>query len=132
MILSILRSGFFVYAERPIMALLAVAVTLSGCAIVETTRSDGTYERTVALASPLVIAPAPAGQSSVVQITGLGLGSAGNTATLGLYDETIAALGPDCRVVLIGNTEQQLERFAALFPKKEPICSDAKLNGGQK
>jgi hypothetical protein len=52
--------------------------------------------------------------------------------TFGWFDETIATLGPDCRLVLIGNTEQQLERFAASLPKKQAICSDSKLNGGQK
>jgi hypothetical protein len=113
-------------------AVIALATTLSGCAIVEDIHSDGTYQRSIALAAPLVIAPAPAGQSSVVRITGVGLGGAGNTATLGWYDETVAALGPDCRVVLIGNTEQELESFAALLPTKEAICSDSKLNGGQK
>lgn len=93
-------------SDRRVAAVIAVAATLSGCAIVEDIRSDGTYERRIAFAAPLVMAPAQAGQSSVVRITGLGLGDAGNTATLGWYDETVATLGPDCRVVLIGNTEQ--------------------------
>jgi hypothetical protein len=115
-----------------VAAVVAIPVALSGCAIVENIRSDGTYERSIALAVPLVIDPAPSNQSSVVRITGLGFGSAGNTATLGWYDETVAALGPDCRVVLIGNTEQQLQNFVALLPKKEAICTDTQLNGGQK
>jgi len=114
------------------VAVIVFGFTLSGCAIVENIRSDGTYERSIALAAPLIIAPAPAGQSSFVRVTGLGVGGANNTATLGWYDETVATLGPDCRVVLIGNTEQELERFAALLPKKETICGDSKLNGGQK
>jgi hypothetical protein len=114
------------------VAVLTVAVTLPGCAIVENIRSDGTYERSIALAAPLVIAPAPTGQSSVLRIKGLGLGGAGNIATLGWFDETVATLGPDCRVVLIGNTEQQLDRFAALLPRKEAVCTDSKLNGGPK
>ena len=67
-----------------------------------------------------------------MRLKGLGLGGAGNTATLGWFDETIATLGPDCRVVLIGNTEQELEKFADLVPKKEALCADSKLNGGQK
>jgi hypothetical protein len=62
----------------------------------------------------------------------LGVGGANNTATLGWFDQTVATLGPDCRVVLIGNTEQELERFAALLPKKEALCADSRLNGGQK
>jgi len=115
-----------------IVTVLFSAVTIPGCAVVDSIRTDGTYERSIALATPLVIAPAPAGQSSVVRITGLGLGDVNNTATLGWYDETVATLGSDCRVVLIGNTDQQLERFAALLPKKEAICADSKINGGQK
>jgi len=113
-----------------VAAVIAIPVALSGCAIVENIRSDGTYERSIALAAPLVIAPAPAGQSSVLRITGLGFGSAGNTATVGWYDETVAALGPDCRVVLIGNTEQELARFATLLHARETICSDSSLKRG--
>jgi hypothetical protein len=115
-----------------VVAVVAVISSLSGCAIIENIHPDGTYERSIALAAPLVIAPAPAGQSSVVRVTGLGLGGANNTAALGWYDETVATLGPDCRIVLIGNTEEQLERFAALLPKNEAICGDSKLSGGQK
>jgi hypothetical protein len=109
-----------------------MAVALSGCAIVQDIHSDGTSERSIALAAPLVIQPAAAGKSSVVRITGLGLGGAGNTATLGWFDETVATLGPDCRLVLIGNTEAQLERIAALLPKNEAICADTGLNGAEK
>jgi hypothetical protein len=74
----------------------------------------------------------PSGQSSVSKVNGLGLIVSNSATTLGWVDETVASLGPDCRVVLIGNTDQQLERFAALLPKKEALCSDSKLNGGQK
>jgi hypothetical protein len=128
--IRLLKSRFSGAAN--LAAMVAVAAALSGCAIVEAVRSDGTYERSIALAAPLVIAPAPTGESSVVRITGLGLGGANNTGTLGWFDETVATLGPDCRVVLIGNTDQQLERFAALLPKNETICGNSKLNGGQK
>jgi hypothetical protein len=120
------------FRECRIVAVIAGAVTLSGCAVVDDVRSDGTSERSIALAAPLVIAPAATGQSSVVRIMGLGLGGAGNTATLGWYDETIATLSPDCRVVLIGNTDQQLERFVGLLPNKESVCGNSEFNGGQK
>jgi hypothetical protein len=120
------------FSRARFAATVILVVPFSGCAIVENIRSDGTYERSIALAAPIVIAPPPTGQSSVVRITGLGLGGANNSATLGWFDQTVATLGPDCRVVLIGNTEQELERFAALFPKKETICADSRLNGGQK
>jgi hypothetical protein len=132
MIHNILLPKLSAFSEYRVTAVIAIALTLSACAIVEDIRSDGTYQRSIALATPLVVAPVPTGQSSVVRITGLGFGDAGNTAAVGWYDETVATLGPDCRVVLIGNTDQQLERFATLLPKKEAICSDSKLNGGQK
>lgn len=125
-------SEILVLSLARLAGVIVFGSTLCGCAIVENIRSDGTYERSIALAAPLVIAPAPAGQSSFVRITGLGVGGANNTATLGWFDQTVATLGPDCRVVLIGNTEQELERFAALLPKKEALCADSRLNGGQK
>jgi hypothetical protein len=121
-----------VVGSGQVVAVVAVVSSLSGCAIIENIHPDGTYERSIALAAPLIIAPAPAGQSSFVRVTGLGVGGANNTAALGWFDETVATLGPDCRVVLIGNTEQELRSFAALLPKNEAICSDSKLNGGQK
>jgi hypothetical protein len=132
MIRDVPPQKFSTSSERGVAAVIAAALTLSGCAIVEDIRSDGTYQRSIALAAPLVIAPAPAGESSVVRITGLGAGGINNTATLGWFDETVATLGPDCRVVLIGNTDRQLEKFAALLPKNETICSDSKLSGGKK
>jgi hypothetical protein len=35
-------------------------------------------------------------------------------ATLGWFNEAMIALDRDCRVVLVGNTTEQLQRFAAL------------------
>jgi hypothetical protein len=108
-----------------------VAGAVSGCAVIDQIHSDGTMTHSFALGVPVVIPADPAGQSSVSKVNGFGFTVSNITTTLGWVDETVASLGPDCRVVLIGNTEQQLERFTALLPKKEAVCSDSKLNRGQ-
>lgn len=104
-----------------VQMLLAIGLTvaLSGCAFIERINSDGATERSVALAAPLIASLAPTGESSVVRIVGLGFSVANNTATLGLFDETVAALGPDCRVVLIGGEEQSARIGAA-----RRLCAD--------
>jgi hypothetical protein len=109
-----------------------LGMAMSGCAVIDQMHSDGTITRSFAFGAPVIVPTDPSGQSSVSKVNGLGLIVSNTETTLGWVDETLASLGPDCRVVLIGNTEQQLERFAALLPKKEALCSDSKLNGGQK
>jgi hypothetical protein len=93
---------------------------------------DGTFTRSFALGAPVIVPMDSSGQSSVSKVNGLGFIVSNTETTLGWFDETLASLGPDCRVVLIGNTERQLERFATLLPKKEVLCTDSKLVGGQK
>jgi hypothetical protein len=109
-----------------------LAMATSGCAIIDQINGDGTITRSFAFGAPVIMPMDPGGQAKVTKVNGFGFIVSNSATTLGLVDETFASLGPDCRVVLIGNTEQQLERFAALLPKKEAICSDSKLNGGQK
>jgi hypothetical protein len=109
-----------------------LAMTMSGCAVIDQIHGDGTITRSFAFGAPVIMPTGPSGQANVTKVNGLGFIVSNSATTLGWIDETVAALGPDCRIVLIGNTDQQLERFAALVPKKEAICTDSKLNGGQK
>lgn len=74
----------------------------------------------------------PGRQANVTKVNGFGLIVSNSPTTLGWLDETAAILGPECRIVLIGNTEQQLQYFATLIPKYTAICSDLISNGGQK
>jgi hypothetical protein len=105
-----------------------LAVAMSGCAVIDQIHSNGTSTHSFAVGAPVIIPADPGGQSSVSKVKGFGFTVSNSATTIGWVDETVASLGPDCRVVLIGNTEQQLESFAALLPKKEAICSDSKLN----
>jgi hypothetical protein len=106
--------------------------TMSGCAVIDQIHGDGTITRSFTFGVPVIEPVDPSGQSSVSKVNGLGFIVSNSVTTLGWVDETVATLGPDCRVVLIGNTEQELRSFAALLPKKESLCSDTKLSGGQK
>ncbi|HTR14983.1 MAG TPA: hypothetical protein VMI72_17470 [Roseiarcus sp.] len=92
---------------------LGLTFALCGCAFIEKQNQDGTTERSIALAAPLVVSPPSAAPSNAVRIVGLGFAAANNTATLGLFDETVATLGADCRVVLVGGAEDQFARIAA-------------------
>jgi hypothetical protein len=49
------------------------------------------------------------------------------STTLGFFDESSVTLGHECRVVLMGNTEEQLRRFAELLPKDVVLCRDQTL-----
>jgi hypothetical protein len=114
-----------------LLGLLASA-SLSACAVIETIRPDGTTQRTFAFAAPVVVASGAPSPNRVTHLTGLGLTMANDAAALGWFDAQTVALDGDCRVVLIGNTEEQLQRFAAVLPKNEQICSDSQPIAGQK
>jgi hypothetical protein len=106
-----------------------LALQLSACAIVEEARPDGTRQRSIVFAAPVVVPSAAANQSSVVRATGLGLEMSSGTATLGWFNKSIIALDPSCRVVLVGNTEEQLRNFAELTNAKSGVCSDSAISG---
>ena len=108
-----------------------LGVAMSGCAVIDQVHGDGTISRSFVFGSPVIMPTDTSGKADIIKVTGLGLTGGSNTATLGWFNETIVALGPECRVVLIGNTEQELSRFAALLQSKETICDDTKVNGGQ-
>jgi hypothetical protein len=109
-----------------------LAMTMSGCAVIDQIHGDGTITRAFAFGAPVMMPTDPSGQANVTKVNGLGFIVSNSATTLGWFDETVAALGPDCRVVLIGNTEEELQRFAALLPGNTEVCSDAIPNGGQK
>src|SRR5271163_254945 len=109
-----------------------LGMVMSGCAVIDQMHSDGTITRSFAFGAPIMMPADPSGQSSVSRVNGLGLTVSNSATTLGWVDETVASLGPDCRVVLIGNTEQELRRFTSLVPPNTAICSDSISKGGQK
>jgi hypothetical protein len=107
-----LRAGFG--------CLLGIAVT--GCAVVEETHQDGTATRSVVLATPVFIHPDLSDRNSIVKVTGLGIVASNDSATVGLFSESRININRECRVILIGNTEQQLRNFAQLLPKGGGLC----------
>lgn len=106
-------------------------IGMSGCAVVEDIHADGTTTRSIVLGTPVIMSEAPSSQSSIIKVTGLGLAVSNGATTLGWFDQSQIALDNDCRVVLVGNTEEELKTFVGLLPKKESVCADSKLNGGQ-
>jgi hypothetical protein len=122
---------FYLTAFRVSVGCL-LGMAMSGCAVIDQMHGDGTTTRSFALGPAVIMATDASGQSNVTKVNGLGIIASNTTATMGWFDETVASLGPDCRVVLIGNTEQELQHFAALISKNKGICSDAIPDGGQK
>jgi hypothetical protein len=106
-------------------------MAMSGCATVEQIHSDGTITRSFAFAAPVFVPTDPSGQAHIVKVTGLGLVTSNGAMTLGWFDETKIALDRDCRVVLVGNTDQQLTRFANLIHGTQSICSETTATGGR-
>jgi hypothetical protein len=120
--------GAFLLSRRVPKASLGclLGLALTGCAIVEEIHSDGTANRSVVLGSP-VIWSASEKSGTAIKATGVGLSVLSGTTTLGWFDTSAVAVDPGCRVVLVGNSDEQLRNFSKLAGSVEGICGDATL-----
>jgi hypothetical protein len=106
-------------------------LTMAGCAVVEEFHSDGTASRSLLLGSPVIWSRPPGSQGEAIKATGLGLSVLNGTSTLGWFDASVVAVEPGCRVVLVGNTDEQLRTFSKLAGNVEGICGNAVLGAKQ-
>jgi len=104
----------------------------SGCAFVEETRSDGTIARSIVVGAPAIVLQPSIDQGAAARAAGLGLALSNGVASLGWFDDSIVALGPDCRVVLVGNSDEQLRRFTELAGDVRNVCGANMVAGGKK
>jgi hypothetical protein len=107
-----------------------LGLTASGCAYVEETQRDGTVSRSV-VPFPLIQSSSPANQGSVVKATGMGLAILNGTTTLGWFDASTVALDPSCRIVLVGNTDEQLRKFVELTGGAREVCGGNASGGAR-
>jgi hypothetical protein len=128
-----MRRNSFAHARRVVRASVwcLLALAAGGCAFVEERRSDGTFENAVVVGSPILL-QRPTDQGVVIKASGLGLALSNGTAALGWFDNSIVALAPGCRVVLIGNSDEQLRKFAELTGDAREICAINRLAGGKR
>lgn len=129
----------FTYTSRPInLTLLYLtlgcvpAIFSSGCAVIEEIRSDGSMRREIAIGALVNTVPTSPQQNSVIRISGLGVASSPDAVTLGYFNNSAVTLDPTCRIVLIGNTPEQLNYFVNLVPNTQGICGEIATNGDQK
>jgi len=108
------------------------SVVLSGCAVIEEVRADGETSHSVVLASPVSLPATPPGRGRVLKITGLGVAATNEAATFGFFNSSEMLLDPRCQVVLVGNTDEELKRFASLVRNVQNICNDVIPAGGKK
>ena len=73
------------------------------------------------------MAGSPYNQPNVTKVTGLGITVSNSGTTLGWFDQSKIALDNDCRVVLVGNTDEQLRRFAELIHSTKELCDGSSL-----
>ncbi len=106
------------------MCLFAVAG--SGCAYVEVTHQDGSISRSIV---PVALVTSRDSKESAVKASGLGLAVLNGTTTFGWFDASTLALDPSCHVVLIGNSDEQLRRFAELTRGGRSVCSGNAVGG---
>jgi hypothetical protein len=105
---------------------------LSGCAVIEDVGAGGQTSHSIVLGAPVNLPATPAEQGRVVKITGLGFATANETTTFGFFNSSEIVLDPRCQVALVGNTNEQLKRFAKLVGNAKNICSDASPVGSKK
>jgi hypothetical protein len=119
-------------ARAQVGTLIVLSLSLVGCSVVENVRPDGVGQRSIVVGAPIVVPSESGGLASVTHITGVGLAMVNNAAVLGWFDNSVLLLSGECRVVLVGNTEEQLKRFAALLPKNEGVCGGSTTKEGEK
>jgi hypothetical protein len=79
----------------------------------------------------LVLSPSPGSQGRAVKATGLGVAVLNGVTTLGWFDASTVALDPGCRVVLIGNTDEQLRNFTELTGGAQQVCGGSGPGGAR-
>ncbi|HLH98015.1 MAG TPA: hypothetical protein VKW08_23155 [Xanthobacteraceae bacterium] len=108
------------------------STVLLGCAVVEDVRADSSSSRTIALGISEPSSLTPGGHGHVLKVTGLGFAGTSQETTFGFYNITEVALDPRCQVVLVGSTDEQLQRFAKVVGNVRNICTDVVPIGGKR
>lgn len=104
----------------------------SGCAMIEEVQSDGTTRHSIFLAGPINGNSSPPDQDRIRRTIGVGISISDGAATIGYFNNTEIMLDPRCQIVLIGNTDKQLEQFASLIPDTQGICNETTSEGTKK
>jgi hypothetical protein len=100
--------------------------------MIDETRLDGTTSRSIVWAMPVNLSLPPSDQGRIVKTTGLGLSSSDGALAFGYFDNSRVELDSACHVVLIGNTDEQLRRFAELAGDTRTICDGSARRGDEK
>jgi hypothetical protein len=108
-----------------------LGIAVSGCAVVEDIHGNGTTTRSFVFGAPLNVSTDPTGRPNILKVTGLGLTVSNGATTVGWFDQSKIVLDNDCRVVLVGNTEEQLMRFAGLLHSTNGLCDGSISKGGK-
>ena len=108
-----------------------VAIFAGGCAIVEDTHGDGSVQRSIVF-GVVTLPNIPSDRGRVVRITGAGFDLDTSGFAFGYFNKLQVVPDPQCQVVLIDSTSEQLGRFAELIPKETGLCGDsASYRGGK-
>ena len=108
------------------------SMVLLGCAVIKDVRADGDTKYSVAFAPAGALPVAAESGAHVLKIAGLGLATTNEQITFGAFDSSEIVLDPRCQIVLVGNTDEQLQRFAKLVRNAPNICSQVTPVGGKK
>ena len=68
-------------------------------------------------------------QGAIAKTSGFGFSFSSATVSIGWFQNTNVSLDQGCHVVLIGNSDEQLRRFAVLTQNTRSICADKVLGG---
>jgi hypothetical protein len=105
-----------------------VAATCSACAITRIDRGDGHIETTYTLLAPVNRVSFGAG-GGYVETRGIGVANAMDQTAIGLFDIKALEISPDCHLVVLSATEQQIEAWRQLLKDTGPICSSPTPKG---
>ena len=100
--------------------------------MIDETQADGTTRHSIVWALPVSLSPSSSDRGRIVKAAGLGLASNNGALALGYFNSSQVELDRSCHVILIGNTDDQLRRFAELTGDTTTICRDSVENGVQK
>jgi hypothetical protein len=108
---------------------MTLTLFLGACAVVETIKPDGTVQRTISMISPIHVISTQSSTDRAVKVFGVGLLLDDSESTLGYFNSSVFRINPNCRVMLIDNTDDQLNRFAAQVHDLGTICNGTDQKG---
>ena len=110
-------------------ACICCGLTTPGCTIVERQNTDGSFERSLSLLRPITVVDLSGSVTNSVRAAGLGIGITAGVFQLGLFRMSTVRLDSACRVVIVPDSDAQLQNFEQFLKENPDLCGESSKKG---